>query len=51
MVGSELAFCTPPERDYAEAKFRGWKYRTIRDPKEVPLEVLREVARALISFN
>ncbi len=37
----------PPEKDDEEKKFRGWSYRTIRDPKKVPTDVIRAGIRIL----
>jgi len=39
----------PPDEGREGEKFRGWKYRTIRDLKEIPLEVLKAVLDTLLN--
>jgi len=42
----------PPRREKEGVKFKGWHYRTVRDPKEIPGEVLRaivEIVKKLIT--
>ena len=31
----------PPDEEDEDKKFRGWRYRTVRDPKRVPPDVLK----------
>jgi len=40
--GDLLAFrIRPPKEEDEEKKFRGWAYKTVRNLKEIPIEVLR----------
>jgi len=37
----------PPEEEDESRKFRGWKYRTVRDPRQVPPDVLKAAIETL----
>lgn len=50
--GNVLMFrLLPPDREDENLKFRGWKYKTIRNVREMPVEVLRAALAPFISLN
>jgi len=40
---------TPPRTEDPESRFRGWKYRTVRNPSEMPMGALKSAYLKLLA--